>query len=62
MTEYEEHLKRTQENWEMRVENVQELLNFASEVMVKTHDTGAGHSNEEARSVSCFLCARLMPG
>ncbi|KAF8839623.1 UvrD-helicase-domain-containing protein [Paxillus ammoniavirescens] len=29
--QYEEHLKKTQPDWELRWENVQELINFASE-------------------------------
>ncbi|KAH7884318.1 P-loop containing nucleoside triphosphate hydrolase protein [Phlebopus sp. FC_14] len=31
MISYEQHLKETQSDWEMRWENVQELINFASE-------------------------------
>lgn len=30
--DYEEHLKRTQQDWESRWENVRELITFASEV------------------------------
>lgn len=29
---YEDHLKKTQQDWESRWENVQELITFASEV------------------------------
>ncbi|KAH9939503.1 UvrD-helicase-domain-containing protein [Amylocystis lapponica] len=32
LTEYEAHLRKTQTDWESRWENVQELLNFASEI------------------------------
>ncbi|KIK97773.1 hypothetical protein PAXRUDRAFT_135598 [Paxillus rubicundulus Ve08.2h10] len=31
LIQYEEHLKKTQPDWELRWENVQELINFASE-------------------------------
>lgn len=30
LIKYEEHLKKSQQDWEMRWENVQELINFAS--------------------------------
>ncbi|EPS95932.1 hypothetical protein FOMPIDRAFT_1131483 [Fomitopsis schrenkii] len=32
LVEFEAHLKKTQKDWDSRVENVQELINFASEV------------------------------
>ncbi|KDQ59189.1 hypothetical protein JAAARDRAFT_655375 [Jaapia argillacea MUCL 33604] len=32
LVQYEDHLKKTQQDWETRWENVQELINFASEV------------------------------
>ena len=32
LIEYEAHLKRTQKDWDSRMENVQELISFASEV------------------------------
>ena len=32
MIDYEAHLKKTQQDWEARWENVQELITFASEV------------------------------
>ena len=31
LTQYEEHLRKTQQDWESRWQNVQELINFASE-------------------------------
>jgi hypothetical protein len=31
-TSYEEHLKRTQKDFESRWENVQELINFATQI------------------------------
>jgi DNA helicase II / ATP-dependent DNA helicase PcrA len=33
--DYEEHLKKTQQDWESRWENVQELITFASDVDVE---------------------------
>jgi hypothetical protein len=32
LIKYEEHLKKTQQDWESRWENVQELITFASEI------------------------------
>lgn len=32
LVEYEDYLKKTQQDWESRWENVQELINFASEM------------------------------
>lgn len=32
MIGYEDHLRKTQQDWESRWENVQELITFASEV------------------------------
>jgi DNA helicase II / ATP-dependent DNA helicase PcrA len=32
LTKYEEHLKRTQQDWETRMENVKELISFAKEM------------------------------
>ena len=49
MIEYEEHLKKTQEDWETRLENVQELLNFAREAV------GAREETEETKSGHCLL-------
>jgi DNA helicase-2/ATP-dependent DNA helicase PcrA len=40
LLEYEDHLRKTQPDWESRWENVQELITFASEVEV-------GSSNEQ---------------
>jgi DNA helicase II / ATP-dependent DNA helicase PcrA len=34
MIEYQEHLRKTQPDWETRWENVQELITFASDVHV----------------------------
>lgn len=39
---YEEHLKKTQSDWESRWENVQELITFASDV----HDELGQHESE----------------
>jgi hypothetical protein len=39
LTSYEDHLKKTQPDWESRWENVQELINFASEVQLDINDT-----------------------
>jgi DNA helicase-2/ATP-dependent DNA helicase PcrA len=43
--DYEEHLKKTQSDWETRWENVQELINFASEV--RTDDLQDGDGTED---------------
>ena len=32
MVQYEDHLKKAEKDWESRWENVQELINFASEL------------------------------
>jgi len=32
LIEYEEHLRKTQQDWQSRWENVQELITFASEI------------------------------
>ena len=32
LIKYEEHLKKTQQDWQSRWENVQELITFASEI------------------------------
>lgn len=32
LVQYEEHLKKTQQDWETRWENVKELISFAKEV------------------------------
>jgi len=43
LTSYEDHLRRTQPDWQSRWENVQELINFASDVQLDTNDaTGSG--------------------
>ena len=34
LIDYEAHLKKSQQDWETRWENVQELINFASPLMV----------------------------
>jgi DNA helicase-2/ATP-dependent DNA helicase PcrA len=40
LLEYQDHLRKTQPDWESRWENVQELITFASEVEV-------GSANEQ---------------
>jgi len=49
MINYEAHLKKTQQDWETRWENVQELITFASEVesdlRSKEQQTAAGPSD-----------------
>jgi DNA helicase-2/ATP-dependent DNA helicase PcrA len=47
LIEYENHLKRTQPEWESRWENVQELITFASDV---EHDVNL--SNPDAAEAS----------
>ena len=32
LTQYEEHLRKTQQDWETRMENVNELISFAKEM------------------------------
>jgi len=39
VVQYEEHLKKTQSDWESRWENVQELVTFASDVHAELDDT-----------------------
>jgi len=39
---YQDHLKKTQQDWESRWENVQELITFAAEVEVE----GVGSASE----------------
>ncbi|TFY71149.1 hypothetical protein EVG20_g1852 [Dentipellis fragilis] len=43
---YEEHLKKTQDDWQNRWENVQELINFAS----KEHETGDLPASQEPQA------------
>ena len=49
MINYEAHLKKTQQDWETRWENVQELITFASEVesdlRSREQQTAAGASD-----------------
>ncbi|KAH7915664.1 P-loop containing nucleoside triphosphate hydrolase protein [Hygrophoropsis aurantiaca] len=48
LTDYEDHLKRTQPDWDTRWENVQELINFASETTagpVSMSDPGASQDS-----------------
>ncbi|KAJ6583195.1 P-loop containing nucleoside triphosphate hydrolase protein [Mycena sp. CBHHK59/15] len=42
LIEYEDHLKKTQPDWESRWENVQELITFASDV---EHDVNLSHQD-----------------
>jgi hypothetical protein len=53
MTDYYEHLKKTQEDWEERLENVAELINFASEVPL------AGLKEEPTEYVLAFSFCRI---
>ncbi|KAJ7283248.1 P-loop containing nucleoside triphosphate hydrolase protein [Mycena rebaudengoi] len=49
LTEYEDHLKKTQPDWESRWENVQELITFASEV---EHDVSLSNLDSPSSSPS----------
>ncbi|KAJ6516457.1 P-loop containing nucleoside triphosphate hydrolase protein [Mycena sanguinolenta] len=56
LIEYEDHLKRTQPEWESRWENVQELITFASDV---EHDVNLSDSDPAAGSSSSDTPLRL---
>jgi ATP-dependent DNA helicase UvrD/PcrA len=47
LIEYEAYLKKSQQDWETRWENVQELINFASPVMINTEEILHGAKNPE---------------
>lgn len=44
LVEYEDHLRKTQPDWESRWENVQELITFAGEVEADIIDVDQVHS------------------
>lgn len=46
LVEYEDHLRKTQPDWESRWENVQELITFAGEVEADIIDVDQVHSKE----------------
>ncbi|KAF7354819.1 ATP-dependent DNA helicase PcrA [Mycena sanguinolenta] len=56
LIEYEDHLKRTQPEWESRWENVQELITFASDV---EHDVNLSDLDPAADSSSSDTPLRL---
>jgi DNA helicase-2/ATP-dependent DNA helicase PcrA len=45
LIEYEDHLKKTQPEWESRWENVQELITFASDV---EHDVNLSNADSDS--------------
>lgn len=50
LLEYEDHLRKTQQDWESRWENVQELITFASEV--ESEVTPPEHPSEHGGDVA----------
>lgn len=44
---YEEHLKKTQQDWQSRWENVQELITFASDIEIDIASKAQQRSDEE---------------
>jgi hypothetical protein len=66
---YKDHLRRTQPDWESRWDNVQELINFASEMPTdanivspaKTDPLGEDNlANEDGIEDKCVPCSRSM--
>ncbi|KAJ3820348.1 P-loop containing nucleoside triphosphate hydrolase protein [Lentinula raphanica] len=60
---YEDHLRKTQPDWESRWENVQELITFASDVQSGLQDNLAhegGSENTEETPLRLFLQASML--
>lgn len=47
LIDYEEHLKKTQQDWQSRWENVQELITFASDIEADVASKAQQRSDEE---------------
>ena len=50
--DYSEHLKKTQTDWESRWANVEELINFATEVGIDS-ENGRNMPTEHSRGSGC---------